>query len=154
MVPGVLTRIEPGTVPVKVIVNDEPVDLKAVHARWQSSVGVREYWILDDAANPLVLCALSLAPVTGGGRSSIRAFVSMARWTALPMPQPRLRGTLPAMPLQHAKELIGDGEVLHPQRFRLLHQFLCPTKAIQQRVLGMHMQVREISAHSHSSNAK
>jgi outer membrane protein OmpA-like peptidoglycan-associated protein len=31
------------------------VDLAAVHARWQSKVGAREYWILDDAANPLVL---------------------------------------------------------------------------------------------------
>jgi outer membrane protein OmpA-like peptidoglycan-associated protein len=55
MVPGVLTRIEPETVPIRVIVNDEPVDLKAVHVRWQSSVGAREYWILDDATNPLVL---------------------------------------------------------------------------------------------------
>jgi hypothetical protein len=58
---------------------------------------------IGDLSNPLVVCALSLAPVTGGGRSSIRAFVSMARWTALPMPQPRMRGTLPAMPLQHAQ---------------------------------------------------
>jgi outer membrane protein OmpA-like peptidoglycan-associated protein len=55
MVSGVLTRIERGTVPVKVIVNDEPVELPAVHARWQSTVGDREHWILDDAANPLML---------------------------------------------------------------------------------------------------
>jgi PAS domain S-box-containing protein len=66
---------------------------------------------IGDLSNPLVVCALSLVPVTGGGRSSIRAFVSMARWTALPMPQPRMRGTVPAMALQHATELIGDGEV-------------------------------------------
>jgi hypothetical protein len=26
-----------------------------VHARWRSSVGTREYWILDDVSNPLVL---------------------------------------------------------------------------------------------------
>ena len=57
MVAGVLTRIERGTVPLSVIVNDVPVELRAVHARWQSSVGAREYWILDDAANPLVLRA-------------------------------------------------------------------------------------------------
>jgi outer membrane protein OmpA-like peptidoglycan-associated protein len=55
MVSGVLTRIERGTVPVSVIVNDEPIALNAVHARWQSNVGAREYWILDDVSNPLVL---------------------------------------------------------------------------------------------------
>jgi outer membrane protein OmpA-like peptidoglycan-associated protein len=55
MVAGVLTRIERGTVPLRVILNDEPVDLAAVHARWQSEVGAREYWILDDESNPLVL---------------------------------------------------------------------------------------------------
>jgi len=66
---------------------------------------------MGNVSNPLIVCALSLSPVTGGGRSSIRAFVSMARWTAFPLPQPRLRGTLPAMALPHAQELIGDGEV-------------------------------------------
>ena len=66
---------------------------------------------IGDLSNPLVVCALSLTPVTGGGRSSIRAFVSMSRWTALPLPQPRMRGTLQAMSLQHAQELIGEGEV-------------------------------------------
>jgi outer membrane protein OmpA-like peptidoglycan-associated protein len=55
MVSGVLTRLEQGTVPFKVILNDEPVELPAVHARWHSSVGDREYWILDDTANPLIL---------------------------------------------------------------------------------------------------
>src|SRR5690349_16132927 len=66
---------------------------------------------IGDLSNPLIVSALSLAPVTGGGRSSIRAFVSLARWTAFPMPQPRVRGTLPVMPLSRAQELIGDGEV-------------------------------------------
>ena len=76
---------------------------------------------IGDLSNPLVICALSLAPVTGGGRSSIRAFVSMARWTALPMPQPRIRGSLPVMPLPRAQELLGDGEVrlLSPVERRL-----------------------------------
>ena len=55
MVPGVLTRVERDTVPFKVILNDEPVELPAVHARWHSSVGDREYWILNDTANPLML---------------------------------------------------------------------------------------------------
>jgi PAS domain S-box-containing protein len=66
---------------------------------------------IGDLSNPLVICALALVPVTGGGRSSIRAFVSMARWTALPMPQARMKGTLPAMTLQHAQEIVGEGEV-------------------------------------------
>jgi len=66
---------------------------------------------VSDLSNPLVLCAMTLAPAAGGGRSSIRAFVSLAQWTALPMPQPRVRGTLPALPLARAQELLGDGEV-------------------------------------------
>jgi PAS domain S-box-containing protein len=66
---------------------------------------------VGDLSNPLVVSAIALAPITGGGRSSIRAFVSLARWTAFPMPQPRLRGTLPVMPLSRAQELIGEGEV-------------------------------------------
>ena len=66
---------------------------------------------VGDVSNPLVLCALSLAPAAGGGRSSIRTFVSLAQWTALPMPQPRVRGTLPTLPLARATELIGEGEV-------------------------------------------
>jgi PAS domain S-box-containing protein len=66
---------------------------------------------IGDLSNPLVVSSLALAPVTGGGRSSIRAFVSLARWTAFPMPQPRLRGTLPVMPLSRAQELVGEGEV-------------------------------------------
>jgi outer membrane protein OmpA-like peptidoglycan-associated protein len=57
MVPGTLTRLEPGTVPFTVVVNDERIELAALHARWRSSVGEREYWILDDAANPLILRA-------------------------------------------------------------------------------------------------
>jgi len=55
MVAGVLTRIEKGTIPFTVIVNDQLLELPAVHARWHSSVGDREYWILDDTANPLIL---------------------------------------------------------------------------------------------------
>jgi len=57
MVAGVLTRIEKGTIPFTVIVNDQLLELPAVHARWHSSVGDREYWILDDTANPLILRA-------------------------------------------------------------------------------------------------
>ena len=55
MVSGVLTRIKPQAVPFNIILNDEPVKVAAVHARWSSSAGDREYWILEDIHNPLVL---------------------------------------------------------------------------------------------------
>lgn len=55
MVSGVLTRIKPQAVPFNIILNDEPVKVAAVHARWSSSAGDREYWILEDVHNPLVL---------------------------------------------------------------------------------------------------
>ena len=96
---------------------------------------------IGDLSNPLVICALALAPVTGGGRSSIRAFVSMARWNALPMPQPRLRGSLPVMPLAHAQEIIGEGEVrlLSPTERRLASApggVIVIDGAIPERVIG------------------
>ena len=66
---------------------------------------------IGDLSHPLVLCALTLAPAAGGPRPNIRSFVSLMRWTALPMPQPRVRGTLPALPISRAQELLGDGDV-------------------------------------------
>ena len=57
MTSGVLTRVEPTNLPFKVIVNDEPTELPAIHARWRAPDHVLEYWILDDDANPLVLRA-------------------------------------------------------------------------------------------------
>lgn len=57
MTSGVLARVEPANVPFKVIVNDEPTELPAIHARWRAPDQLIEYWILDDDANPLVLRA-------------------------------------------------------------------------------------------------
>ncbi|MCW5793685.1 MAG: OmpA family protein [Nitrospira sp.] len=57
LVSGVLTRIERGSVSLKVIVNDKQIELAAIHARWHSSVADMEYWILDDVGNPLMLRA-------------------------------------------------------------------------------------------------
>jgi outer membrane protein OmpA-like peptidoglycan-associated protein len=57
MTSGVLTRVEPMNVPFKVIANDEPTELPAIHARWRAPDHLLEYWILDDDANPLVLRA-------------------------------------------------------------------------------------------------
>jgi outer membrane protein OmpA-like peptidoglycan-associated protein len=55
MLSGVLTRVEPAPVPFKVIVNDEPTALPAVHARGRLGDGAAEFWILDDPENPLAL---------------------------------------------------------------------------------------------------
>jgi outer membrane protein OmpA-like peptidoglycan-associated protein len=57
MTSGVLSRIESAPVPFKVLVNDEPAELPAIHARWRAPDHLLEYWILDDDANPLVLRA-------------------------------------------------------------------------------------------------
>jgi outer membrane protein OmpA-like peptidoglycan-associated protein len=52
---GVLTRVERGTLPFKVLVNDEEVELPAVHAQERFGDEVMEFWILNDPANPLIL---------------------------------------------------------------------------------------------------
>lgn len=55
MVSGVLKRVEHGTIPFKVLVNDELVELPAVHARGRLGDEAAEFWILNDPANPLSL---------------------------------------------------------------------------------------------------
>lgn len=57
MVRGTLTRVSRDRVPITVVVNDHATALPSVQARWHSAVGDRDYWILADAANPLVLRA-------------------------------------------------------------------------------------------------
>lgn len=52
---GTLKRVEPGTVPFQVLLNGEPAQLPAVHARGQLGDDDAEFWILDDAENPLSL---------------------------------------------------------------------------------------------------
>ena len=52
---GTLTRVEREPVPFKVLVNDEPLELPAVHARGRLGDDPAEFWILDDPANPLAL---------------------------------------------------------------------------------------------------
>jgi len=54
--PGRLKRVGTGTVPIRVLVNDEPVDLPAIKADGEFDVGEKaEFYILDDERNPLVL---------------------------------------------------------------------------------------------------
>lgn len=52
---GTLTRIEPDAVPFKVIVNDEPTQLPAIHGRGKLGDDHAEFWLLDDEDNPLSL---------------------------------------------------------------------------------------------------
>jgi outer membrane protein OmpA-like peptidoglycan-associated protein len=55
MVQGTLKRVEATAVPFKVILNDDPVELMAIHARGQLGDDDAEFWILDDGDNPLAL---------------------------------------------------------------------------------------------------
>jgi outer membrane protein OmpA-like peptidoglycan-associated protein len=55
LVPVTLKRVEQGAVAFKVLVNDEPVELPAVHASGPFGNGRLDIWILDDPANPLAL---------------------------------------------------------------------------------------------------
>lgn len=52
---GSLTRIESSPVPFKVLVNDVPVQLPAIHAKGQFGDLDAEFWVLDDEENPLSL---------------------------------------------------------------------------------------------------
>ena len=55
MMSGTLKRVEAKPQPFKVIVNDDPVELMAIHARGQLGEEDAEFWILDDGDNPLAL---------------------------------------------------------------------------------------------------
>jgi outer membrane protein OmpA-like peptidoglycan-associated protein len=52
---GALTRVEPGTVPVPMLVNDVRIDLPAVHARGTLGDEPFEVYLLDNAAVPVLL---------------------------------------------------------------------------------------------------
>ena len=53
--PVTLHRVESTDVPVRVIVNDRPVDLPAIHAAGEFQGEKAEFFFLDDPANPLTL---------------------------------------------------------------------------------------------------
>src|SRR5688572_12170219 len=55
MMQGTLKRVEANPVPFKVILNDDPVELMAIHVRGQLGDEGAEFWILDDGDNPLAL---------------------------------------------------------------------------------------------------
>lgn len=52
---GTLKRVERQAVPFKVLLNDVPVELPAIHARGILGEDDAEFWILDDPDNPLAL---------------------------------------------------------------------------------------------------
>ena len=76
---------------------------------------------LAEIDNPLVICTLSLAAVTGAGPLGPKQLARFGPWAAVPMSQPRHRGSPSLMPHQQATELLrGQGAVLAPldeQRF-------------------------------------
>lgn len=55
MLAGTLQRVESTPQPFKVIVNDDPVELMAIHARGRLGQHDADFWILDDGDNPLAL---------------------------------------------------------------------------------------------------
>ena len=52
---GSLKRVSEKPVAFKVILNDDPVELPAIHARGKLAEHDAEFWILDDPDNPLAL---------------------------------------------------------------------------------------------------
>lgn len=52
---GELIRVEPDDQPVDVIVNDQRVQLPAVHARGMLGKEMTELWVVDDPLNPVTL---------------------------------------------------------------------------------------------------
>jgi len=55
MLSGTAKRVEPNAIPFKVLVNDAPVELPVIHARGKFDSDEGEFWILDDADNPLAM---------------------------------------------------------------------------------------------------
>jgi OOP family OmpA-OmpF porin len=55
MLSGTLKRVGTGAVPFKVLVNDQPAELPAIHARGRLDDDDAELWVLDDVENPLAL---------------------------------------------------------------------------------------------------
>jgi len=52
---GTLKTVESDSIPFKVLVNNKPVELPAIHARGLLGGEDAELWILDDSANPIAL---------------------------------------------------------------------------------------------------
>jgi PAS domain S-box-containing protein len=76
---------------------------------------------ITNLSSPLVVCALTLAPIKGGSPSPLRTLGSVDSWVALPLSQPRSRGALETMALQRGAELLSSQNItlLEPPDRRL-----------------------------------
>ena len=63
---------------------------------------------ISDLSNPLVICALTLAPIRGRSPLPTRALAAFDSWLALPLSQPRFRGAPEMMAVQRGAELIAS----------------------------------------------
>ena len=80
---GDVVRLEPADVPFKTIVNDQPTELPALHARARLGDVDTEFWFLDDDAN-----ALSLRWSIGGQRLQVIKLAFPPEPTAAAAPNP------------------------------------------------------------------
>jgi len=66
---------------------------------------------INDLSSPLVICALTLAPVQGGSPSPLRSLGLIESWVALPLSQPRFRGAPEILGFQRGAELVGSPSI-------------------------------------------
>src|SRR5256885_995397 len=79
---------------------------------------------LEDAAHPLMVCALSLTPVVRASERVVRVgrFGPFHEWSALPLPQPHYRGAPAQMSDSHAQNILASsGARLVPLKERSLN---------------------------------
>lgn len=67
---------------------------------------------VDDTGHPLVMCALSLRPVSSDGRCDMHGDLPFATWVALPYAQPQRRGLATFIP-EHMSRDLPPGCWLH-----------------------------------------
>jgi len=66
---------------------------------------------ISDLSSPLVICALTLAPVQGDTPSPLRSLGLSESWVALPLSQPRFRGAPEILAFQRGAELVGSPSI-------------------------------------------
>jgi len=66
---------------------------------------------ISDLSSPLVICALTLAPVQGDTPSPLRSLGLSESWVALPLSQPRFRGAPEILGFQRGAELVGSPSI-------------------------------------------
>lgn len=97
MAEGTLKRVEAGPVPFKVILNDDPIELMAIHARGRLGEDDAEFWILDDGDNPLAL------------KWNVGATSLQVIRLSYPEPPPTTKDDPPAAPAKGGGTGLGSG---------------------------------------------